>query len=67
VLDAQGKPRAIAVRVGVSDGSHTELLSAADGGVAAELQDGAQVVIGLRNASNTTSTSTRPAGPRSPF
>lgn len=67
VLDAQGKPRAVAVSLGVSDGSHTELLSAADGSVAAELQDGTQVVIGLRNTSGTAGNSTRPAGPRSPF
>ncbi|WP_309626238.1 efflux RND transporter periplasmic adaptor subunit, partial [Methylibium sp.] len=46
VLDDDGKPRAVAVRVGISDGSMSELL----GG---ELQLGQEVVIGTLGAANT--------------
>lgn len=44
VLDAAGQPRAVAVRIGVSDGSVTEVL-------AGELAEGERVVIGLARAS----------------
>lgn len=46
VLDDDGKPRAVAVRVGISDGSMSELL----GG---ELQLGQEVVTGTLGAANT--------------
>lgn len=39
VLDAQGRPQAVAVRLGVTDGSHTELVSG-------EIAEGASVVVG---------------------
>lgn len=50
VLDAQGQPRAYAVRLGLTDGTHTELVPAtAD---AAALQPGQKVVTGLPAAGN---------------
>ncbi len=67
VLDAQGKPKALAVSLGVSDGSHTELLPVANGAVPAELQDGALVIVGLRQTGNAASASTRAVGLRPPF
>jgi HlyD family secretion protein len=39
VLDGQGRPQGVSLRVGVTDGSHTEL-------VAGDLADGAQVIVG---------------------
>ncbi len=63
LLDADGKPRAINVRLGVSDGSSTELLPGPD---AAEsgLQEGATLVTGtvLPGAAGA-----RPGSPRFPF
>ena len=47
VLDAQGKPQAVPVRVGVSDGSMTELLLGPN--AAAELQEGTEVLVGARS------------------
>jgi len=46
VLDTEGKPRAVPVRVGVSDGSMTELLLGPN--AAAELKEGTEVVVGTR-------------------
>lgn len=66
-LDAEGKPRALNVRVGISDGAATELLVQPDSPAAAELQDGAEVVVGTRTA-GTAPGATKPAGgPRPPF
>jgi len=67
VLDADGRPKAVNVSLGVSDGSNTELLVTANSPLAPELQDGAQVVIGVRAAGVPASSSARPAGPRPPF
>lgn len=39
VLDAEGKPRAVALRVGVSDGAMTEIVSG-------EISEGASVIVG---------------------
>lgn len=47
VLDAQGQPRAYEVRVGVSDGTASELLVAAGSPAARALQPGATVVVGV--------------------
>ncbi len=57
VLDDNGAPKALPVRLGVSDGSFTELLASNT------LQEGTELVVGTRSAG-----SARPAGaPRPPF
>lgn len=43
ILDADGKPKAIAVRTGLSDGTQSELISG-------ELTEGAEVIIGVAEA-----------------
>ncbi|WP_296508138.1 efflux RND transporter periplasmic adaptor subunit [Rhodoferax sp.] len=60
-LGADGKPKAVAVRIGVSDGSTTEVLEGGEG--AAGLAEGAEVITGLKN----TATAKPGGGPRSPF
>jgi HlyD family secretion protein len=63
VLDGQGKPRAVALLLGVSDGNLTEVLPGADGTTPPELAVGATVVVGVRGAA----AQTRPNAPRAPF
>ncbi|MCX8517926.1 MAG: efflux RND transporter periplasmic adaptor subunit [Rhodoferax sp.] len=67
VLDAQGKPQALQVRLGISDGSMTELLSGRSD--SPELVEGALVIVGSQMPGNNTgnSNSPRPSGPRPPF
>jgi HlyD family secretion protein len=55
VLDAQGKPKAVTVRVGLTDGTTSEIVSG-------ELTDGAQVIIGTAEAGKGRSQPT--GGPR---
>ena len=58
VLDAEGKPVAVDVRTGVSDGSFTEVVNPP-----AELKAGVEIITGTQTA-----TSAKPAAaPRSPF
>ncbi|MGQ0709084.1 MAG: efflux RND transporter periplasmic adaptor subunit [Rhodoferax sp.] len=69
VLGADAKPRAVAVRLGLSDGSSTEILPQ---GLASEdaqaLRAGAQVVVGVPSASTTgASKPSAPPGPRMGF
>lgn len=61
-LGADGKPQAVPVRIGVSDGSTTELLEGGEG--AAAFAEGAEVITGIKNAPVA-----KPggSGPRSPF
>lgn len=47
VLDAEGKPKALSLRLGISDGNATEVLSG-------ELQEGQEVIIGLGGAKGST-------------
>jgi HlyD family secretion protein len=47
---ADGKPKALNVRVGVTDGSFTELLVGPDSPNAAELVEGAEVIVGTKTA-----------------
>jgi HlyD family secretion protein len=64
VLDAEGKPQAVPVRVGVSDGSMTELLLGPN--AAAELKEGTEVVVGTRTGA--AGAPPMPGGrPRPPF
>ena len=51
VLDGQGKPRALNARLGVSDGSMTELLQGE--GTDAELAEGTEVIVGTQAAAGT--------------
>ncbi len=55
-LDAQGRPQLVPVRIGISDGTQSELLAAGDGAAVAE---GDNVVTAV--------TSSGPARPRLPF
>ena len=66
VLDAEGKPKAMNVRLGVSDGSMTELFLGPK--AAAELAEGAEVIVGTRTAAGAaTPRAAGPGGPRPPF
>lgn len=63
LLDAAGKPRAFNVRLGITDGTATELVVPSGAPEASELKEGASVVTGVIGA-----TAPRPpAGPRMPF
>lgn len=66
VLGADGKPKALNVRLGISDGTSTELLLAPNSPEAAELKEGASVITGVVGGGS----ATRPAagaGPRMMF
>ena len=64
-MGADGQPVALNVRLGISDGSSTELLLAPGSPVQAQMREGAQVIVGIKSA---TATGTRPgSGPRLPF
>ena len=69
LLGDDGKPRAFNVRLGITDGTSTELLVGAGGQNAPELQEGAVVIVGIQTpAGGASSGSGRPAaGPRLPF
>jgi len=56
VLDENGKPKALSVRLGLSDGSMTEIVSG-------ELSEGTTLIVGI---SAPTKTGAAPAGPRFP-
>jgi len=66
LLDAQGKPKAYNVRLGISDGTSTELLVSPNDPQAQELKEGASVIIGTVGG---TAPGSKPAagGPRMPF
>jgi HlyD family secretion protein len=65
VTGADGKPKALNVRLGVSDGSMTELLLGPN--EAAELQAGTEVIVGTKSAATGTASKPPGAGPRAPF
>lgn len=70
VMDEQGKPKAYAVRLGISDGTSTELIVGPNNRDAGVLKEGADVVIGLASsvASRSSATPPRPnAAPRLGF
>ena len=67
MLDAKGKPQAFDVRLGVSDGTSTELLLRPDSPNAAALVDGATVVTGVTGGAAAAAAPARAAGPRMPF
>jgi len=51
LLDAQGRPKAVDVRLGITDGTHTELIVAPGSPEAAELREGAVVITGVAGTS----------------
>jgi HlyD family secretion protein len=67
LLDAKGKPQAYDVRLGVSDGTSTELLVRPDSPNAAALVEGATVVTGVTGGAPASATPARAAGPRLGF
>ena len=68
LMGEDGKPRAFNVRLGITDGSSTELLIAPNGPNAAELKEGALVIVGIQPGTGAGATPGRPpAGPRLPF
>lgn len=67
LLDESGQPQAYNVRLGITDGSNTELLADPNSPDAKLLREGAQIVVGTV-APGSGSAQTRPAnGPRMPF
>jgi HlyD family secretion protein len=68
LLGAEGKPKAFNVRLGVSDGTSTELLLRPDSPTAAELVEGADILVGTKSGAVAGSGAGKPAsGPRPPF
>ena len=59
MLDERGQPKAVTVRLGLTDGSFTELVSG-------EIAEGAQVIVGTAEAAQGRSAA-RSGGPRLPF
>jgi HlyD family secretion protein len=68
LMGADGKPKAYNVRLGITDGSSTELIVAPNSPDAAALIEGAAVIIGTVNTGATAGTSApaRPAGAAGP-
>lgn len=67
LLDAKGQPEAFDVRLGVSDGTSTELLLRPDSPNAAALVEGATVVTGVTGGPAASATAPRSGGPRLGF
>lgn len=63
LLDEKGKPKAFNVRLGITDGTTTELIVGPNAPDAAELKEGAVVITGVNSAAPPP----RPASPRAPF
>jgi HlyD family secretion protein len=60
-----GAPRAVDVRLGISDGARTELMSPPRQD--SELQEGTLVIVGVSSPDGESAGARRPSGPRSPF
>ncbi len=70
VLGEDGKPRAINVRLGITDGSSTELLLQPNGPNAADLKEGTLVIVGVQGpgaAAAGGGAQRAPSSPRLPF
>lgn len=63
LLRPDGSPKAVSVRLGISDGSSTELLVAPGSALAIDLREGATVIIGVQGAG----AAQPPGGPRLQF
>jgi len=66
LLGEDGKPKAYNVRLGITDGTSTELIVAPNSPDAGELKEGATVVTGV-GTPGTGATPARPSGPRMGF
>ena len=66
LLADDGKPRAYNVRLGITDGTSTELIVPPGSPDAGDLKEGATVIIGI-NTPGSTATPARAAGPRMAF
>ena len=69
LMGADGKPKAYNVRLGITDGSSTELIVSPNSPDAAELVEGAAAIVGTVNTGATagsSSSSARPAGAAGP-
>ncbi len=66
LMTEDGKPKAINVRLGITDGTSTELIVGANPPEAAELKEGALVIVGV-TMPGAPPAGARPAGPRMPF
>lgn len=67
LLNELGKPVAYNVRLGITDGTSTELLVTPNAPSAEVFKEGATVITGVLGANTAASTGARPAGPRMPF
>ncbi len=68
LMGADGKPKAFNVRLGITDGTSTELIVAPNAAGADELKEGATVIIGtVAPAAGAAGTPRPAAGPRLPF
>ncbi len=66
LMGADGKPKAFNVRLGITDGTSTELMVGPNSPDAAWLKEGALVITGVA-ASGAAGAQVRPSGPRMPF
>lgn len=68
LMGEDGKPKALNVRLGITDGTATELIVGGNAPEAADLKEGATVIIGTVSPGSTPAGGARPAaGPRLPF
>ena len=68
LMGEDGKPRAFNVRLGITDGTMTELIVAPDSEAAAALKEGALVITGVGGPGAAAAGGGRPSGgPRMPF
>ncbi len=65
VMGADGKPQAVAVRVGISDGSSSELILSPNSPAADVLREGTEVLVGIKQPGSTATP--RTTGPRPLF
>lgn len=67
LLNEQGKPVAYNVRLGITDGTSTELIVSPNAPNADVFKEGATVITGVIGAGSTPAAGARPSGPRMPF
>ena len=67
ILAEDGKPRAFNVRLGITDGTSTELLLSSGSPDSAEIREGASVVVGVVTPGAASGQPKPAAGPRMPF
>lgn len=68
LMGEDGKPKAVNVRLGITDGTATELIVGGNSPEAADLKEGATVIIGTVSPGSAPAGGARPAaGPRLPF